>query len=211
MRFPLKFVAPVLVLSLICVAAPKSFATSHTEFSNGRGTLTGTDAGLTLSGSVLIGVSGFEKLGLVAGNLGTVAFTTGALTVGSLQMGGSFAAGGTFTITGDGKEGIPSGVLFTGSFTSPLTWSLTTLSNGTHNYMLSGVVTGMMGGVEMSGVTVQLTVNTGRGFFDGSTRISGGDTSVSTAVPEPSTLALFGVGALSFLGMVRLKRLEFRS
>jgi hypothetical protein len=95
--------------------------------------------------------------------------------------------------------------LFSGTFSGSVTWTLTTLANGTHNYTLTGVVSGTMGSVDVNGVSVQLTVNTGKGFFDGSTTISGGDTTLSTAVPEPSTLALFGTGAFAFVGAARRK------
>ena len=175
-----------------------------TDYSNSGGTLSGTNAGLTLTGSTLIAVVDITTGTTVTGNLGTVEFSTGALTSGSLQMGGTLAAGGSFTITGNGTGGIGNGVLFSGSFSGPVSWTLTTLANGTHNYTLSGVVTGMVGGVSVSGVTVQLTVNTGKGFFDGSIGISGGDTTIGS-VPEPSTLALFGTGAISFIGMLRRK------
>jgi hypothetical protein len=120
-------------------------------------------------------------------------------------MGGTFAAGGTFTINGNGTGGLPNGVVFSGTFSGPVTWTLTTLSNGTHNYTLTGVVTGSMGGMTVSGVTVQLTINTGKGFFSGSTTLSGGNTTIGTSVPEPSTVMLFGTGALSMLGMLRRK------
>jgi hypothetical protein len=52
---------------------------------------------------------------------------------------------------------------------------------------------------------VQLTVNTGKGFFNGSTRISSGDTSGSVAVPEPGSLTLLGSGLLCLAGLVRRK------
>jgi hypothetical protein len=58
--------------------------------------------------------------------------------------------------------------------------------------------------MSVNGVTVQLTINTGKGFFNGSTTISGGDTTVAS-VPEPSTLALFGTGAFAFAGALRRK------
>jgi hypothetical protein len=119
-------------------------------------------------------------------------------------MGGTLAAGGTFTINGNGTNGIPSGVLFSGTFSAPISWTFTTLANGTHNYTLTGVLTGMLGGTSVSAVTVQLTANTGTGFFSGSTLISGGDTTVAS-VPEPSTLALFATGSMSLLGMMRRK------
>jgi len=121
-------------------------------------------------------------------------------------MGGSFAAGGTFTIDGNGTGGLANGVLFSGTFSGPATWTLSTLANGTHNYTLTGVITGTMGSNTLNGVTVQLTINSGKGLFDGTTTISGGDTSLAS-VPEPSTLAMMGAGLLSLAGVLRRKAL----
>ena len=129
----------------------------------------------------MVAVNGLNGGGLITGSdLGSVSFSTGALTSGSLQMGGTFAGGGWFTIAGNGTNGIPNGTLFTGSFTGPVTWTLVTLANGTHNYTLTGSVSGWnASGAATQGVTVQLTINTGKGFFNGSTTISSGDTRTS--------------------------------
>jgi hypothetical protein len=209
MSFSPKFLA--LGMLSFCLALPNlSYANSSTDFSNSGGTLAGTNAGLSLSGSALIAVNGYGGGGLVTGDLGTVSFTTGALTGGTLQMGGTFAAGGSFTIDGNGTGGLPDGVLFSGSFSGPVTWTLATLANGTHNYTLTGVVTGTMGGSSVNGVSVQLTINTGKGYFNGSTTISGGDTTVEASVPEPSTLAMFGIGAFALAGTLRRKLLLTR-
>jgi hypothetical protein len=110
--------------------------------------------------------------------------------------------GGSFVIVGNGTDGL-SGTLFSGKFVAPVTWALVTLANGTHNYTLTGVVSGTTGGLHVDAVTVQLTINTGKDLFDGSTMIAGGDTTVVGSVPEPSTLALFGTGALTMIGMIR--------
>ena len=202
-----KSVVAALFLSA-CIMIPSfAYADSSTDFSNSGGTLSGTNAGLSLTGSILISVTGYPVVGSATGDLGSVSFTSGALSSGTLQMGGTFAAGGTFSIDGNGTAGLANGVLFSGTFSGPVTWTLTTLANGTHNYTLTGVVTGMMGGLSVNGVTVQLTINTGKGFFNGTTTISGGDTEVVSSVPEPSTLALFGAGTATLAGMLRRKAL----
>jgi hypothetical protein len=196
----------MLLLAVLALALPTAvFASSGVDYTNSGGTLSGTNSGLSLSGSVLIAVNGLNGGGLITGsNLGSLEFSTGALTSGSLQMGGTFAAGGTFTITGNGTNGIPNGTLFTGSFSGPVTWTLITLSNGTHNYTLSGSLSGWNGsGTATQGVTVQLTINTGKGFFNGSTNISSGDTNI--VVPEPGSLGLLGTGLIGLAGVIRRK------
>ena len=200
-------------LTVLTLALPFAvFAGTSVDFTNSGGTLSGTNSGLTLTGSTLIGVSGLGG-GLITGNnLGTVSFSTGALSSGTLQMGGTFAAGGMFTITGNGTGGIPTGTIFSGAFTGPVTWTLVTLANGTHNYTLTGSLSGAWySGGTISGATVQLTINTGRGFFNGQTTISSGDTSFTTTVPEPGSLGLMGAGLIGIAGIVRRKLRMVRS
>ena len=192
----------VAILSVCALILPSVVsASTQTDFTNAGGTLSGSaSAGLSLSGSTLVFVnSGGSKL---TGDLGSVTFSTGALTSGSLSMGGTLAGGGSFSITGNGTDGL-SGTLFSGTFVGPVTWNLVTLANGTHNYTLTGVITGTMGGATVDAVTVQLTINTGKDFFDGSTMIASGDTNVVSSVPEPSSLVLFGTGVTSMFGMLR--------
>jgi hypothetical protein len=196
----------ILLLAVLALALPTAmFAGSSVDYTNSGGTLSGSSEGLSLSGSVLIAVNGLNGGGLITGSdLGSVSFSTGALTSGSLQMGGTFAAGGWFTITGNGTNGVPNGTLFTGSFSGPVSWTLVTLANGTHNYTLTGSLSGWNGsGSATQGVTVQLTINTGKGYFNGSTTISSGDT--NTVVPEPGTLGLLGTGLLGLAGVIRRK------
>jgi len=193
----------ILILVLLALALPMAaFANNSIDFTNSGGTLSGSSAGLSLTGSELIAVNGLNGLGLVTGNLGSLSFTTGALTSGSLQMGGTFAGGGSFVIDGNGTNGIPSGAIFTGSFSGPVTWTLITLANGTHDYTLSGSVTGTtLSGATVDGATVQLVINTGKGFFNGSTTISSGDTNI--VVAEPGSLTLLGTGLLGLAGALR--------
>jgi PEP-CTERM motif len=196
----------ILLLAALALALPiAAFASGGVDYTNTGGKLVGSTSGLTLTDSVLVAVKGLNGGGLITGNdLGTVGFTTGALVSGSLQMGGTFAAGGSFTITGNGSNGVPNGILFTGTFSGPVTWKLITLANGTHNYTLTGTLAGTDGsGQTAFGVTVQLTVNTGKGYFCGCTTISSGDTNI--VVPEPGTLGLLGTGLLGLAGVVRRK------
>src|SRR5580704_1926098 len=181
------------LVALFALALPLAASASNISIVNSGGTLTGSSTGMSLSNSVLI-----QYGGIVGPNLGSLTFSTGALTSGSLKMGGTFAGGGSFVITGNGSNGVPNGVIFSGTFSGPVTWSLITLSNGTHNYTLSGAVVGSNGS---SAATIQFTVNTGKGYFHTKARISSGDTDVTVA-PEPGTLGLLGTGLIGLAGLI---------
>jgi hypothetical protein len=134
----------ILLLAVLALAVPMAvFAGSSIDYTNSGGTLAVSNSGLSLTSSTLVAVNGFNGGGLITGNdLGSVSLSTGSLMSGSLQMGGRFAAGGSFAISGNGSNGIPNGTLFSGTFDGPVTWTLLTLANGTHNYTLSGTVSG---------------------------------------------------------------------
>lgn len=198
-------VKKVLLLAVLALALPLAAFASGVDITNAGGTLSGSSSGLSLAGSTIVAVNGLYGGGLDLGsNLGSFTFSTGALTSGTLSGGGTFAGGGSFSIMGNGTNGVPNGAIFTGTFSGPLTWSVVTLANGTHNYTLTGAVSGTLGnGYATNGATIQLTINTGKGFFNGSTTISSGDTNI--VVPEPGTLSLFGTGLIGLAGVIRRK------
>ena len=88
----------VVVMAALALALPMAaFASGGVDFTNSGGTLTGSNSGLTLSGSSLVAVNGLNGMPLLAApGLGSFSFSTGALTSGSLQNGGTFAGGGSF-------------------------------------------------------------------------------------------------------------------
>ena len=67
MRFTSKFLVPALLLALCLVLPKQSSASSSTDFSNTGGTLSGTSAGLTLTGSIMDAVIGYNGGGLITG------------------------------------------------------------------------------------------------------------------------------------------------
>lgn len=201
----------IFLMGLLALALPMAaFAGSvGVDFSNQGGTLTGSSSGLVLTGSELIGVEGFNGLGPINGALGAVNFSTGTYvsTQGSgLNSIATFNGGGTFQILSNGLFGLPSGTIFNGSFSGPVSLTLEAISaNGGDTYLLSGNVSGTWyNGTAVKGFTSQVYIFTGKNGWMGSSTLGSGDTIITT-VPEPGTLGLLGTGLVGLAGIVRRK------
>jgi hypothetical protein len=126
-------------------------------------------------------------------------------------------AGGTININSNGTGGLPTGVLFTGTFSGPVTWVGSFNSSGNHGlgawtYTLSGQVQGtFFNGQSANGGTVQFSFDVPRGFQFGIGHPARGKfgTTTVTAVPEPGCLALLGTGLFALGGIMRRKLLAF--
>jgi hypothetical protein len=199
-------VKKVLLLAVLALALPLAAFANNVGFTNVGGTVSGDASGFSLSGSTLMIVNGLYGGGVINGsNLGSVSFTTGAFVSGNAQTGGILAPGGSFTIVGNGMNGVPNGTIFSGTFTSA-EWKMITLANGNHEYDLIASISGNFGnGAAGQGGTSQITfaVDTHKGYFNGAASLDSGDTAVS--VPEPGTLSLLGTGLIGLAGVLRRK------
>jgi hypothetical protein len=182
----------VLGLLLALCAAP-ALADSFDFHNHGMISGSAGSGGINIS-SVLTSVS-FNGTPLFSGNVGSVSFDTGSFA-GSLLTGGIFS-NGTFDITVDGFGSILFANNFSGSFAK--------ISDDL--YKLVGTFSMTVDGMTIAGMTTQ--------FFeleydDGKLELEDvhGRTCIRTspaAVPEPTTLTLFGTGLMGLAGAVRRK------
>ena len=182
----------VLLLILLCLALPLAASASSIGVSSDGGTIAASTNTLSLSGDVIM-----KYDGIFGSNLGTVAFTTSTFTSGSVQAGGSFGAGGSFTITTNGSvSGLPTGTVFSGTFVSG-TWTLSSVT-GAYTLQADVMNNGGHGGVTFTEVTLQGTL-----MPNGSIAVESGDYVVTSQVPEPGTLGLLGTGLVGLGGLLR--------
>jgi len=198
----------LIVLALLATVLPLGAYASTVHITGSGGTLWIDPSGLaTSSSSGFTSPSQLSRVQNLGGssfngaNLGSLTFSTGALTGGSLGSNATFAGGGGFTLALNGSvKGLPNTVLFQGTFSSPVT--VTQMNNGT--FTLTGNIIGLLSGHTVNG---SATILTGP-MRNGQLAINSVSVDIALPVPEPGTLTLLGTG---LLGMAVLARRKWRA
>jgi hypothetical protein len=193
-----------LILIVLALALPLTAFADGIVLTNQGGNIEISNAGISSIGSQLRSFNGI--VAPPGHSIGSVRFSTGALTSGSLATGGTFSStGSSFVVIGNGNYGQPKGTIFSGSFVGPIIWTLTS-APGVKNltFTLSGTIQGMLyDGRMVSGTTVQNIYTTNGQLAQGIGHIKVGSTPL--AIPEPGTLSMFGAGLVGLGGMFRRK------
>ena len=180
---------------MICLMLLAMFAVpalADTIAFTNRGTVSGSLMGGVSASSVVNSLT-FDGTLIGTGPIGLLQFDTGTFT-GSLSHGGSFT-GGDFTFTFGGGA-----LIMVNNFMGTLT------KIGDDLYDLVGTFSGTSQGIHFTGSTNQVFSSEdddhGRRCFKD---LHGTTTIVTTAVPEPGSLTLFGTGLIALAGAVRRK------
>jgi hypothetical protein len=190
----------ILVLALLSLTIPGAARGDGINLLNKFGTISISNAGIISKGSQL---SQFN--GIATGHgLGSVSFATGALLSGSIQAGGTFSSvGSSFKVMSMGNGGQLKGVIFSGAFVGPISWTLVSQTGPSLIFQLSGTLSGqLLNGQFVSGTTTQLFHTSSAQLAKGIVHVISGQTHLA-ATPEPGTLGLMGLGLLGIASKVR--------
>jgi len=194
----------VVVLALLALILPIAAWADGINLTNQFGSISVSDSGITTRGSELTSFNGI--VAPKGHSLGTVSYSTGALTSGTIAGGGVFSStGSSFNVVGRCNYGQPKGVIFSGAFVGDISWTLVSQVKTKLTYTLSGDISGQLyTGRMVTGSTTQTIVSTAGQLQNGVGHITLGNTHINT--PEPGTLGLLGTGLLGIAGTFRRKK-----
>lgn len=198
----------VALLTFLALFLPLTAWADGIDLINQYGTATVTLSGVVSQGSELVQ---FGHIKAPKGHsLGSVSFTTGAFNGTNLFSNGTFSsAGSSLNIVGNGNLGQPKGVIFSGTFVGPISWTIVSHPNKvTYVFQLSGSIVGQDWQARtVSGTTTQtITLYQNQWKIDHKGGIHLGDTHLN--IPEPGTLGLLGTGLLAMAGSIRRRFLS---
>jgi len=178
----------VVVLALLALILPIAAWADGINLTNQFGSISVSDSGITTRGSELTSFNGI--VAPKGHSLGTVSYSTGALTSGTIAGGGVFSStGSSFNVVGRGNYGQPKGVIFSGAFVGDISWTLVSQVKTKLTYTLSGDISGQLyTGRMVTGSTTQTIVSTAGQLQNGVGHITLGNTHINT----PETAAWNG-------------------